>query len=257
MNFLEPNYEVIAIGNVYVRTRDNPYFEKSIIQHQNIIEEIWNQSLKERNGNLFNGTLANFIKINTDKNTLEVVIHFVEYKQFIAQRNNPGLKLNIKPVGVSGITILNDGNSNCAIFAKRSTTVTEYPGFLELIPSGSIDTDCVYTSGVIDYKSKILSEFVEESGIPKESIRQISGFAFVLDRQHNVYDICCEILFDGKKESIEKQFLSEEYATPTFVNINDLDKFVESNSGIIVPTSLAIIKAYETIREKRWCDTYG
>ena len=60
------------------------------------------------------------------------------------------------------------------VFAKRAESITEYPGFLELVPSGSIDKECADTNGVVDYKFKLLSEFVEETGLSKEYVKKIS-----------------------------------------------------------------------------------
>jgi hypothetical protein len=130
------------------------------------------------------------------------------------------------------------------VFAKRVDNITEYPGLLELVPSGSIDKECADANGVVDYQSKLLSEFIEETGLSKEYVKEISGFGFVLDIGHNVYDICCEILLEAKKELVAQRFLSREYNAPVFVVMNDLDSFIKANVDSIVPTSMALIEAY-------------
>ena len=100
MNDLKTNYEVIAIGNIHMRTMQNSQVEKILAQNHNAIEEIWQTALKEKGGHLFNGTLPNFIRLEKKGDTLEVISHFIEYKQFLAQRKKPALQLGIKPIGV-------------------------------------------------------------------------------------------------------------------------------------------------------------
>ena len=243
MNDLKMNYEVVAVGNIQMRTTQaDSQTEKRLSQNHDAIEEIWQATLIEKGGKLFNGTLPNFVRVNRER--IEILGHFIEYKQFLAQRKRPDLKLGIKPIGVSGIIILEDKASEYVVFAKRADNITEYPGFLELVPSGSIDKECAGSNGVVDYQSKLLSEFIEETGLSKEYVKEISGFAFVLDIGHNVYDICCEILLKANKEMVTQSFCSKEYNAPVFVAMSDLDSFVKANVDSIVPTSMAIIEAY-------------
>lgn len=244
MNNLKTNYKIVAIGNIHMRTTQDSSMEEILAQNRGAIEEIWQRTLIEKGGKLFNGTLPNFVSVNQERERVEILGHFIEYKQFLAQRKRPDLKLGIKPIGVSGIIVLKDRGDDYVVFAKRSNNITEYPGFLELVPSGSIDKECVDANGVVNYQCKLLSEFIEETGLSKEYVKEISGFAFVLDMVHNVYDICCEILLEMKKELITQKFSSKEYSAPVFVALNNLDSFIEANVKSIVPTSMALIEAY-------------
>ncbi|EKD42472.1 MAG: NUDIX hydrolase, partial [uncultured bacterium] len=185
-----------------------------------------------------------FIRFNKQADKINIVAHFVEYKTFLAEQKQPDLKLGITPIGVSGIIVLKEATNQYVFFARRAPHVTEYPGFLELVPSGSLDEGCVDASGIVYYQSQLLREFVEETGLPQEYVKDISGFALVLDTNHHVYDICCEISLEAKKEFILKEFSSDEYNDPAFVAMNDLDHFIKSNCDSIVPTSLALIEAY-------------
>ena len=241
---MNENYEVVAVGNISMRTIQDSQIDKILAQNCDAIEKIWQVALREKGGKLFNGTLPNFISVAKKGDTVEIIGHFIEYKHFLAQRKKPDLKLGIKPIGVSGVIVLDDKGDKYVVFAKRADSITEYPGFLELVPSGSIDKECAGANGVVDYQSKLLSEFVEETSLSKEYIKGISGFAFVLDISHNVYDICCEILLKADKEIVARDFRSKEYNAPAFVAMNDLDSFVKANVDLIVPTSMALIEAY-------------
>lgn len=245
MGNLKKNYKILAIGDIRLKTAENSQTEKILYKNRDAIEKIWQNTLKEKDGDLFNGTLPNFIRVDKKREKIEIKAHFIEYKHFLAQRKQPDLKLNIRPIGVSGIIVLRENSSNYVLFAKRANNVTEYPGFFELVPSGSIDKEYVDINGIVDYQSKLLSEFVEETGLSKDYVKEISGFAFVLDVNHNIYDVCCKILLEAKKESVASEFLdSKEYHTPKFISINDLGGFIEENADIIVPTSMALIEAY-------------
>jgi HAD superfamily hydrolase (TIGR01509 family) len=249
MNNLKTNYKIVAIGNIHMRTIQDSSIEKILTQNREAVEEIWQRTLIEKDGKLFNGTLPNFVSVNQERERIEILGHFIEYKQFLAQRKRPDLKLGIKPIGVSGIIVLRDKGDDFVVFAKRTNSITEYPGFLELVPSGSIDKECVDADGVVNYQSKLLSEFIEETGLSKDYVKEISGFAFVLDIVHNVYDICCEILLETKKDLIMQKFSSKEYNAPVFVALGDLDSFIKANVNSIVPTSMAIIEAYRQAKK--------
>ena len=67
-------------------------------------------------------------------------------------------------------------------FSQRGPKVLpNIQDFLSSSPLLSIDKECADTNGVVDYKFKLLSEFVEETGLSKEYVKKISGFAFVLN----------------------------------------------------------------------------
>jgi len=246
MNGLKKNYEIVAIGNIQLRTKNDSKTDEILARNREAIEEIWKIAQKEKGGKLFNGTLPNFIRVDKKLGReTEITCHFVEYKSFLSQRKQPALKLGIKPIGVSGIIILEENGNKYVVFAKRGSDTTEYPGFLELAPSGSIDKECADLNGIVDYQSKLLSEFEEETGLSKKRVKDISGFALVLDVDHNVYDICCEIILLEKRQSVAAEFVSKEYKPPVFVDMKDLNSFIKTNSSSIVPTSMALIAAYE------------
>jgi len=244
MNDLKKGYEIVVIGKIQLRTTDALPSQGVLVRNREAIEAIWQESQKEKGGKLFNGTIANLVKVEAKGDIIELMSHFIEYKHFLAQIKKPALKLGLKPIGVSGIIILKDKSDEYVIFAKRADNVTEYPCFLELAPSGSIDQGCVQADGSVDYQSQILSEFIEETGFSKEYIKGISGFVLVLDKAHQVYDIGCRILLEGKKERISQDFSSTEYGAPVFVPMDDLGDFIKMNSASIVPTSMALIEAY-------------
>lgn len=245
MNNYINNYNIIAIGNIELRAIKNAQIDNFLKQYDDIVEQIWIQAQQNNNKKFFNGSILNFITFNQTQNKVEILGHFISYKQFLAQQIKSDLKLNIKPIGVSGIIFVIDNNNKYVLFSRRSNNTTEYQNLIELVPSGSIDQECVHNDGIIDYKSKLLAEFVEETNLSKEYIKEITGFSFVFDVVHNIYDVCCKIILNCSKKTILKNFNSNEYSQPILVSINDLDNFVTTNIKFIVPTSIAIIEAYK------------
>ncbi|MEW6202664.1 MAG: hypothetical protein AB1546_11845 [bacterium] len=237
--------EIIGYGNIVVRWTADRARDKRLARNRAAIEKIWREAVEESGGKLFNGLLLNFVGLEKRRTGIEVRGSFVEYKHFIVQRRHPELELGIKPIGVSGIIIFSDSGVENAVFAERGGDTTEYRGFLELVPSGGIDRECADENGIVDYKSKLLSEFAEETGLSNDCIMDISEFAIVLDTKDKVYDICCRISVDARKEIIIKKFRdSKEYKSPVFVPVSELKKFVRSNRKSLVPTSIALVDAF-------------
>lgn len=238
------NCNIIAVGDVHLF--ESPRDEKTeriLAENKNLIEEIWEKASREEG--LFNEELFNCTSIMENRGQIEVRGNFVEYKNFLAQRKRLDLDFGIRPIGVSGITIIKDGAITYAIFAKRTPNVNEYQESLELIPSGSLDQTCSRGDQTIDYKTKLLSEFSEETGLPAEYVENIDGFALVFDTNHKVYDVCCALSITCKRELITGKFNdSKEYQSPIFVPLRELDDFLKTNAKIIIPTSMALACAF-------------
>jgi hypothetical protein len=238
------NCRIIAVGDVHLlESPKDEKIEHALTKNKKLIEEIW-QEASQKEG-LFNEYMFNCLNIEAHNGHIKVLGNFVEYKNFLAQRKRLDLDFGIRPVGVSGITIVKDDNIDYAIFAKRAPSVNEYQESIELIPSGSIDKECILTDGTIDYKTKLLSEFSEETGVPITYVEKINGFAIVFDANHKVYDICCTIYTICARAFITEKFNnSKEYESPTFVPLNTLDDFLKTNAKTIIPTSMALACAF-------------
>lgn len=245
---MDEDYKIVSAKKILLRNQNNLELDKLISQKRDVIEEIWLKTLKDREDVIFNGSLPNFIELKNTKEGLEITCNFIEYKTFLAQRIRPELNLGIKPVAVSGIIIIEDYNERHTIFAKRAKSTTEYPEYLELAPSGSIDKECKRKDGNIDYKAKLLEEFEEETGLSRNYVKRIEEFVFVLDQKDNVYDIGCQIIIQESKELITREFSSTEYESPIFVELKDLNSFINTNKKLIVPTSLALIEALNQLK---------
>lgn len=240
------SYEIIFIGNVELRLDDKPLSGKRFpAVGEEMVNQIWESVQAENGGRLFNDKLFCFAEFDICSGAIDIRGVFTEYKNFIAQRRQPHLNPDIKPVGVSGITLCTENGVKYAIFARRAESVTEYPGFLELVPSGSINDKFVDTSGVVDYKAQLALELFEETGITGCFVKGVQDFAFIFNSNHSVYDICCELELSIDIDSVLKKISgSGEYQEPLFVPVDELQSYINGDNCSIVPTSRALIEAY-------------
>ena len=232
------SFEIISNGDITIQ--NFPILDLKF-DHEKL-DEIWKEICNQKNNKLFNGKVLTYIDSIKQNDTLIVKAGFVDYKIVISSRSDPSLGLKIKQIGVSGITIICDDDNEYVLFSTRSFETTEYPNFLELVPSGNIDESTLQHDGTVDFSTKLLDEFVEETGLDKQSIQKIVPLCLVLDKKNQVYDVCCKINIISSKSNIFKTFKKvSEYGTPELVHVNSLEKFIEQNYSKIVPTSLAIL----------------
>ena len=235
-------FEIIAAGDVRVvlRCRERALSLKASKE----VEKIWGEFQKGRD--VFNGTLLDFDGIEKEEEDGKILVYgnFTNYKSFIAHLKAPGLGLNIRPISVSGFTLLEEGGERYFVFAKRQGTST-YDGYLEAVPSGSIEKDMLLPGGEIDYKNQLVKEFVEETGEPREAISSIKTLGLVLDKKGQNYDVCCLLRTNSTRGGVESSFKrSQEYSSPIFVSEGKLEKFIRDNESVLVPTSIGLVQLY-------------
>ncbi len=235
-------FETIQKGNIIVK-HVNLSFSISD-RNKKIIDEIWIEECKKR-PNLFNGETLSFLSIKKENNNIIVSGQFTDYKNALVSRNKPDLGLNIIQIGVSGITLIEENNKKFILFSIRTDKVTDYPGYIELVPSGNIDKSVLLKDGTIDYVTKLKEEFFEETGVPTKYIKKIKSICLAYDCSNQVFDVGCSIeLTVGKNEIIKTFSKVTEYKNPQFIQIDDLENFINKNKIRLVPTSLAILECF-------------
>lgn len=246
-HFKEMSYPIVPVASI------TAVHKESIIvpnrSQRSDIERLWCQAL-ERNPALFNDRVLSIIDIeglSNDAISPHLILHtcFVEYKTVMAAKDIPALNAIISPIGVSGITICSDALNEYLVFAERSSSVTQYPGYMELVPSGNISDEMLTSLGTIDYKCQLMQEWLEETQQTNiASIESIQEVALVYDRQANVYDICCVMRASLSPSVLEEGLMSSpEYSKPMVVPISDAAVFIQRHHNRIVPTSLLLLEA--------------
>lgn len=118
----------------------------------------------------------------------QIVGYFIPYRYLYAFTVDKEWrdKLPFIPVGISGL--IQKGNQ--ILFGKRGQNVTQYKGFWELPPSGSITEG----SEGLDPVLHVLKELKEETGIQK--VIRVTPLAEVMDQEMNRLDLCYMIEVD-------------------------------------------------------------
>ena len=199
------------------------------------IEKLWNDELKKRK--LFNGNIVSYKSHKNINGALNIECFITQYKYFFAQLKNPVLNLNITPIGVSGVIIDEENNT---VLAVRQN-VTEYNGYYELIPAGSIDSSKRDGSNIL-FQNQLITEFEEETKIVKDNIKKIDPFCLIFDKNHGVYDICSKIHINGLIKNKLNTKQNEEYRN---IEIMNLERIKNTIPNKFVPTSIVIYNNLE------------
>jgi len=200
-------------------------------QQKNTINKLWNDELTRKQ--LFNGKIVSYKSHKKTSNTLIIECFITQYKYFFAQLKNSELNLEIIPIGVSGIIIDKENNTLLAI----RHNVTEYEGFYEFLPAGSIDSSKRNNTDIL-FKEQLITEFKEETKITKDCIHKIEPCCLIFDKNHKVYDICSKIYIKGLISDLLESEENEEYRNIKIINISNYHNKIKENS--FVPTSVVI-----------------
>jgi hypothetical protein len=110
----------------------------------------------------------------------------IPYRYVFAQSQRPELFVPpLKALAVSGILLSKDRY----VLGRRAQWVSQDPGALELVPSGSVDADLVSDDGRIDLKGQFDEEVSEELGIGKGAVGGHSILGLVDDVYKHVMDV--------------------------------------------------------------------
>ena len=194
-----------------------------------VVEQAWQEAQTE-NSELFNGQVTGYLSHCQQQQKLIIDCLSLDYKIVLAQLRGVDLDVTAKPLGVSGMVVDQLGRT----LLGRRARVTEYRGWLELVPSGSLDSHSI--------EDQVRQEFCEETGLGPEVIRTIDPFCLVFDERHQVYDVGCRLTVDLATSTAEMTG-SGEYEELQWVELQQLDAYLAANS--ILPTSRAIWQAYQ------------
>jgi hypothetical protein len=212
---------------------------------QKKIEKVWLDENTKKSKKLFNDKILTYINSHIQNEKFVVESGYLDYKIILGTKIDSSIKIEIKPIGVSGIIIIKNNSKNYILFSKRSSDTTEYPNSLELVPSGHLDISVLQKNNKIDHVLKLKQEFCEETGLNSDSIDKITPLCFVQDVINHVYDVCSIIEISILKEDLFKSFKNvSEYDEPILIPFSTLENFVNENYDDIVPTSLGILQCF-------------
>lgn len=242
MNAAQP-YDILATGAVSLRWIAGTL--PVTPEQEEEVDYIWERAVDASGGHLFNGAFLHMLSSRKTARGFTAKCLYAEYKYFYVHRLRPDLGLNVRAIGVSGLTRIGRPGAAHFLAAVRGPKMTQYPGDLEFVPSGTIDRGCAEENGVVRYEAKILEELREETALPFRAIANVQGFAFTYDRADDTYDVCCLIDVDGDPEAIRAALVhTDEYTDPVLVAESDLAPWVAAQGDRLMPVSQGIAAAY-------------
>lgn len=209
------------------------------------VDDLWHKESKRRRDVLFNGSLLTLVGPDAhlqlrDRGRLVGV--FTEYRFFIAQQAAPVLyeELKIRPIAVAGIVRAGE----YVLFARRANTVTQDPGYWELLPSGGLSPRSRVPPNRIDPEFQVLKELVEETAIPQSVVQSVTPRLVLVDNMSHVHDIVLELNLTISAIDAERHFGSRqnrEYVDVRSVHHDGLEEFIRLNR--VSNSSAALVRA--------------
>lgn len=245
-NNISPKYEIIKTNLCNITIKSSKYRISPQIQKK--IDCTWSRLQKNRCVKLSNDKVLIMKSMSTTKQISDISGEFVDYKNIIANKINSKIGLDFKQIGVSGIILFKNNNFYYTIFAKRNKNTTEYPNYIELVPSGHINQK-LNPEKNLNFNLNLRNEFIEETGLDSKIIKKILYLGIIMDKKSCVYDICSIIELNSNKKFILRNFKSSEYSKPIVIKISSISKFIKKNHNNIIPTSIGII---DLILEKKY-----
>jgi len=222
---------IIVSKDIQVKIKEHSL--KITLEQEEITNKIWAKE-KKKNPSLFNGKMISYYTHHFEGDILIIECFLTEYKYFLAQFKNKYINLGITPLAVSGIII---DRANQTLVGRRGKKVTEYPNFYEFVPSGGISNASIRDSDVL-FIGQVRQELNEEADIHSKSIRKIMPLGLVLDKKHNVYDICVVIYL----KDLVKLNINKEYKSQKIVKLNGVSNLIKKS--MVVPTSKMIYSLF-------------
>lgn len=209
-------------------------------EHQETVDRLWQGALASTDNNLFDGTILSVSQITETA----IIVQHSSYRYFYAQQAVPSLfnVLNVRPLACSGVLHCKDG----LVIARRAPDVFLDPGYWELAPSGTMDSEAVDARGNVDFSSFLLRELQEELSIePKEA--HVRGVVGLYEHLHaHGIDIAMEIETKLSATEVRNRFSAKEnpeYDAIDIVPAHQMDAFIRNLSGQCVGLTTILVKS--------------
>lgn len=204
-----------------------PSNESYPLEVEKQVAKIWNAESRKRA--LFDGELFSIDKVESER----LVGNFASYRYYLAQQQIP--TIGIRPLSISGIVRAQD----CYLVGRRASTVTQYPGCYELVPSGGVDSGAL-KGHELNLKDQWLKEFEEETSFRKQDIASWGEALLVWDHQSDSFEWIQEVVL--APECLNRKASTIEYDNLEWVAVDQLDEWIAQHEGQFVPLSLALLQ---------------
>ena len=203
-----------------------------------IVDALWEESVSH-NPRLFDEQIFSFLKY--DNYSIEG--HFAPYRRLRAVSSNPTLRdeIKLRPLAISGVAKCPDG----IIVGKRAASVSSMCGQWEFCPSGGINAEHVSTTGDVDFYSLILSELLDEVGIPKDFVKSIGISEGYENISSGLLDLIADMEIDLSSDQVinlHKMNATNEYDEIRVIKEKDIKAFCSSVNWSIADVTFHLMK---------------
>ncbi len=203
------------------------------------VAALWDAEKARRGVQLFDGLVFSVVSLAPER----ITGHFAPYRHLIAQRASPDLfaALRVRPLGVSGVLVSSDG----VVFGRRAAWVTDNAGCWELVPSGSIDPECVEGSGRVSLHRQTLAELTEEVGLVAKDVTVSDPFCAIESDETHIVDIGMTLttsLTKGEVRVRQARLVRPEYSELAIVTTSEIPRFTATRGASLVEVSRALLR---------------
>lgn len=209
------------------------------------VAAIWQAEKARRGDALFDGRLFSIRTLTPGL----ITGWLAPYSWYVAQRRDKTLAaaLDIRPLGVTGIMICDDG----IVFGRRGGGVETDAGLWELAPSGGVDGEFRTADGAIDLGAQLLNELVEETGLPATLAEATPRpVALAEDGDSGITDVGLLLRIACGAETVRAAFAplaGQEYAELAVVPRDALDGFAAARADSFGQVSRCLIETVRTL----------
>lgn len=163
--------------------------------------------------------------------------HWTEFKRVLAQIRFPELSdaINIRPVSVRGVLICreissqNECTTESVILGRRATDALFRPGAWELLPAGLVEASTPSLQSKPDWRSQLLSELTEETGVPACAIAHTTPICVVEYPRSSILELGVALSCRWQANDVielHRNLGNEEYTELVAVPLLNIDSFV-------------------------------
>lgn len=149
-------------------------------RHAAAIAALW-EAERARRPALHDGALLCLEDWQAEAGGIMIAVRRRPYRSYLARTLQPGLDLDLQPLGVAGVTRLPGG----WLVGRRAPQVTAYAGLWETVPSGSLED--------LDAAAQVRRELAEEAGLPAGTACACRPLGLLYDPADGVYDVALHL----------------------------------------------------------------
>lgn len=241
---LDGDYEIIARGPLRLHWTSGVPRTWTPEQRRRI-DGLWEAAVAQSGGRMYDAPILFYQGHETAGGETIVRGVYASYRYFFAHTRRDDLGERVRPIGVSGLTLIDVDATPTVVLGRRGRYVSHYAERLECVPSGGMDDTHARPDGTVDYLAMLLQEFEEEVGLPAARVTSVSPLGLIYDCHGQGYDLCCRLHVAATVDELRLAAgASEEYVDLMFVPRAEVPACLERYGPDLIPVSRALLRLW-------------